>query len=200
MMRLVLGLHLDQWLNNPPIKRTPLRRACRGSGRYSGRVREYAAVFEIRRDASCAKRVMTDAGRNASGSCAPTDHPMRVLLGQGLLRHRTCVRSCGIANSWDRERCRLGRDIGAGNFLDCGGTAFRGACHLPCKPTQSRRFYMKTPSTFIANPAPTRANEWTMRPISARSRKPVSVLMSMLSSKRRASSHDKTGVLPFFIT
>jgi len=65
--------------DTPPIERTPLRRACRGTGRHNGRVREYAAVFEIRRHASCAKRVMTDAGRNASGSCAPTDHPMRAV-------------------------------------------------------------------------------------------------------------------------
>jgi hypothetical protein len=37
-----------------------------------------------------------------------------------------------------------------------------------------------------------------MRPINARSRNPTSVLVSMLSSSRCASSGGKTGVLPFF--
>ena len=55
------------------------------------------------------------------------------------------------------------------------------------KAASSGGFCAYTSPTFIASAAPMRANEVTMRPIKARSRRPTGVVRSMLSSKARAS-------------
>jgi hypothetical protein len=58
------------------------------------------------------------------------------------------------------------------------------ACVLPPfsrSPTHNRRFCVNTSSTFMPSAAPIRAKLTTIDPISARSRKPAGVLMSMLS-------------------
>jgi hypothetical protein len=65
------------------------------------------------------------------------------------------------------------------------------ACALPPfsrNRTQSRRFWVNTPSTFMPSAAPIRAKLNTISPISARSRKPAGVVISMRSISARASS------------
>jgi hypothetical protein len=66
--------------------------------------------------------------------------------------------------------------------------------------TQSRRFCVNTSSTFMPSVAPIRAKLNTISPISARSRNPTGVVISMRSISARASSGANTGVLPAFTT
>ena len=66
--------------------------------------------------------------------------------------------------------------------------------------TQSRRFCVNTSSTFMPSAAPIRAKLKTIDPISARSRSPACVMISMASISVRASSGASTGVLPAFTT
>src|ERR1700693_4449903 len=63
-----------------------------------------------------------------------------------------------------------------------------------------KRLYPPVRVTRATSAAPMRANENTMRALSARSRSPAWVPTSIASSTRRASSGDSTGVLPRFTT
>jgi hypothetical protein len=51
--------------------------------RHGGGVFERAAVFQIGRDAGCAKRVIADLGRDVGTGGTPADHGVGILLGQG---------------------------------------------------------------------------------------------------------------------
>ena len=67
------------------------------------------------------------------------------------------------------------------------------ACALPPfsrSRTQSRRFCVNTSSTFMPSAAPMRAKLNTINPINARSRKPASVVISILSINARAPPAD----------
>ena len=66
-----------------------------------------------------------------------------------------------------------------------------------CSRTQVRRPWIYTSSTRICTVAPTRAKVNDINPIRARSRSPMTDVVSMDSSRSRASSLDNTDVFPF---
>lgn len=164
---------------------------------------QLAAVLHVRSDAGCPERVISNLRFDLRSLGPALDHPVSVLLPHCSFGE--------VAASAARDRpkegtVRLAADLGGGDVfvkellqtVMAGDGVLFAAFLMELHPAPAPLHIVVFDLRFKGG---VDAGEGVdMRPINARSRKPTTELVSMESSRARASSVLSTGVLPFFTT